>query len=428
MRNYPLSESEWNVENQPSSVRTYAVIVCAMTVAACGSADRTAPGLAVRDSAGITIVENRDNGAWDEGGAWRLSAEPSVDIGVASGPSEDRLFQAWDAAQLRDGRIVVVNGGTNELRFYDRTGEHLFTAGREGEGPGEFRDLQAVLLFGADSLLANDFIAQRLSVLTHDGAFVRSFRIESPEGGQLFTQGMFRDGSLLVTNSPRRIAEGGGSGVVRDSVQYFRYSLTGARVNTVGRFPFVEFYRLVLGDDDWTLTSPPFPRAPRTTVSQERFYFGTSDRWEIGSYSQRGTLERLIRLERGNRPVTAEDRERYKAERRERARREGSRAVMVAERMLAAVPFPETMPAYGNFVVDVEGNVWVEHYRTPWEEHSHWTIFGPLGRFLGTMEMPDRFAVFQIGSDFVLGRWTDELDVEHVQLYSLIKPRTGADA
>jgi hypothetical protein len=39
--------------------------------------------------------------------------------------------------------------------------------------------------------------------------------------------------------------------------------------------------------------------------------------------------------------------------------------------------------------------------------------------------MPERFLVFAIGSDWVIGRWRDELDVEHVRLYELHKPEGG---
>jgi hypothetical protein len=206
---------------------------------------------------------------------------------------------------------------------------------------------------------------------------------------------------------------------VRDSVNYFRFDLTGELLETVGRFPYTEYYRLILGDDTRTLTSPPFPRNPWATVAGDRLYFGASDRWEIEVYARGGALERLIRLERANRPVTSEVAERFKTELREQVRREGSRAIMVTENMLAAVPFPKTMPAHGRIVVDAEGYIWVEHYRTEWEEQSRWTIFGAEGELLGTIELPDRFFIIQIGSDFVLGRWTDELGVEHVQLYGL---------
>lgn len=35
--------------------------------------------------------------------------------------------------------------------------------------------------------------------------------------------------------------------------------------------------------------------------------------------------------------------------------------------------------------------------------------------------MPDGFKVLDIGSDYVLGRITDDLDVEHILLYELLK-------
>lgn len=43
----------------------------------------------------------------------------------------------------------------------------------------------------------------------------------------------------------------------------------------------------------------------------------------------------------------------------------------------------------------------------------------PEGRLLGQIDLPYRFTVYEIGSDYVLGRRVDELDVEHVELYGL---------
>jgi hypothetical protein len=41
---------------------------------------------------------------------------------------------------------------------------------------------------------------------------------------------------------------------------------------------------------------------------------------------------------------------------------------------------------------------------------------------LGSVALPDRFRPTQIGSDFVLGVWSDDLDVQHVRMYRLDKP------
>ena len=53
---------------------------------------------------------------------------------------------------------------------------------------------------------------------------------------------------------------------------------------------------------------------------------------------------------------------------------------------------------------------------------STWTVFDPAGRMLGELSTPPRFQVIQIGDDYVLGVWKDDLDVEHVRLYALAKP------
>ena len=45
----------------------------------------------------------------------------------------------------------------------------------------------------------------------------------------------------------------------------------------------------------------------------------------------------------------------------------------------------------------------------------------PQGAFLGMVETPCRFQAFEIGSDYLLGGWADEVDVEHVCLHELRK-------
>ena len=85
-----------------------------------------------------------DGGASGSGGAlasWTLSDEPSVVIGGADEREGYLLHQVVGAARLGDGRIVVANGSTLQLRYYDPKGTHLFDAGGEGEGPGEFQSL-----------------------------------------------------------------------------------------------------------------------------------------------------------------------------------------------------------------------------------------------------------------------------------------------
>ena len=83
---------------------------------------------------------------------------------------------------------------------------------------------------------------------------------------------------------------------------------------------------------------------------------------------------------------------------------------------------PKTMPAFTTFVVDPERNLWVREYRRPGGDGERWTVFDSEGLMLGTLSAPLRFRFTDVGADYVLGIRTDDLGVEHVQLYRLEKP------
>lgn len=376
------------------------------------------PAALVRDSAGIRIVENAENG-WPADRDWRLAAQPTLDIGVYAGDPSYELFQVAGALRLSDGRIVVANGGSREIRFYSAASEFISAVGRQGGGPGEFQDLVALRLLPGDSLLAYDWGLQRLSLFDPQGNFVRTYLLQLlSEGGYPDYVTAFDDGSLLVAVEQYFQASGVESGVHRNNLLYLRCDGQGVQIDTLGQFPGTESFTSI--ESDGVLGGPlAFGRRPQGAVHGAGFYFGPSDSYEIGYYTVEGELQRLIRLQVSNPAVTADDIERYKEREYATAPDETYRALV--ERLLSVQPYPETMPAYGEFVVDVEGNLWVAEYRNWGEGARRWHVFDPDGALLGVVEMPSGFTAYQVGSDFVLGSWRDESDVEHVRLFELIK-------
>jgi sugar lactone lactonase YvrE len=69
--------------------------------------------------------------------------------------------------------------------------------------------------------------------------------------------------------------------------------------------------------------------------------------------------------------------------------------------------------------VDADGNLWVLDYARPGDDGRHWTVFSADGRALGRVETPPGLRVLEIGRDYVLGVWQDELDVEYVRMHRL---------
>ncbi len=232
---------------------------------------------------------------------WRLVEPPLVEIGVQEGEEPYQLHRAAGSVRLADGRIVVLNAGSRELRFYGPEGTHQRSVGREGEGPGEFRFPTRLRKVSEDTLLVWDQGLQRISLFDTSGVFL---------GGRLLEPG------------PENL------------------------------FPGDEW---LLG---WNWIDSP--------------------------------------LEPGGRDVV--------------------RAAV------EALPPPDTSLPLRFLRVTPRGRIWVMQRRPPSDSALAVEVYGLDGRHLARVELPPRFELHEIGEDYVLGRYRDELDVNYVRLYALEKP------
>jgi hypothetical protein len=388
----------------PKSLSALAIrLILSSTLFAC-SEGRVDAGVTVRDSAGVTIVENTEP-LWAEGEGWRLSAEPALTIGMLDGPEEYQLYQVTSALRLADGGFAIANRGSNDLRFYDESGMSLYFAGREGEGPGEFKMLSWMWALGADSLVIFDYGTARFSVFNVNGEFGRTFRLDAPDGGVPVARGLIDGPRMLMETSVLDQAGEIPAGVHRDSLEYSAYSLEGERLETLGRFPGSDRYGVTIAGSR-SVASRPYGLDAQVAAAADRWFTGTSETYEIQVHALDGTLQRIVRRAFTNRPMPAGFAEEY------RARQAG--------RFWAQIPLPETLPAYERFIVDADGYLWVKEYILG-EEEPRWAVFDPEGRFLGLVDLPADGRVTQIGADYVLGVWRGELDVEQVRMYSLLK-------
>ena len=96
--------------------------------------------------------DDTDAGSTNALANWSLSDEPSVVIGGADEREGYLLHGVVGATRLGDGRVVVAHEGTLQLRYYDLEGVHLYDAGGQGEGPGEFESLVGFVRLPGDSV------------------------------------------------------------------------------------------------------------------------------------------------------------------------------------------------------------------------------------------------------------------------------------
>jgi hypothetical protein len=378
----------------------------------CGGAVERSEAVA-QDSAGIRIIENPALAA-DAPPLWTVATEPRVDIGMLEGAEPYQLSQVRAVVRLSDGRLVVANGGSRELRFFDSTGTHLVTAGRKGGGPGEFEQLGAVFRLPGDTVAAYDGRLQRISLFDRNGTFLRSLHLEFPAGFPS-PVGRLSDGAWLCTNQLTFRPAQSGTVVKRDTAPLLVFDSSGAVRDSLSRFPGPEFFVRSEGNAAM-VGSRPFGTHTAVVVAGDRFYAGDNAHYEITRYTEGGTPEEIVRRAWTPIPVTGDDVASHKAERLARASA-GFRPNL--ERFFQDLPFPSTFPAFDALQVDPLGNLWVLDASRPGNARRRWTVFSPDGMMLGAVETPPGLTVREIGRDYVLGTWSDEFDVEHVRVYAL---------
>lgn len=383
----------------------------AIAVVAC----REGPGagsFAVRDSGGIQIVSNPATVRGDSG-CVAVDSVPMLTIGGADAEGPFDLLRATGALRLPDGGVVVLNGGTQELRVFDSAGRHTRTLGRKGSGPGEFQSPSGLLWYGADTLMVADYGTSRITLLGTDGRLIEAIGVRGLLGGALV--GRLADGSFvfIAGGTSSRDAQ---PGLRRDPMRLVRVSRSGAVLDTLGSSPGSDVF--VERDGERVMMSvAPFGHYTSVAMANGVVYVADNAEYRVRVFAEGRFLERIV--ERAHEPVTLAQAE----VEREKARRLGATTSPqfreMVERMYQPERLPEMLPVHGRIAVDADGRLWVRAYGDAPEGDVAWDVFDADGRLRCALSLPAAFAVREIGHDFLLGVLTDADGVEQVRLYGL---------
>jgi hypothetical protein len=406
-------------------------------VAACGGASEGPQAAAVRDSAGITIVENT-TGTWAAGEGWSLSAEPTVQVGGdATSPGLD-FSRIAGALQLADGSLAVADGGSSEIRFYDASGAFQRSSGRPGSGPGEYAGIMGMWLTPADSLVVLDIMVRRLTVLGPDGGVGRSFHLAGMGGAMVpgadgnvvlaIPAGLLSDGSMIGLSMGFQI-NSDREGSYRDSIPAVHFGADGAVLDTVGWYPGMEMEAMELSFAGQTVRVPtgvPLGRNTIALAARGRFYVATNDAWEVQAWEPGRGLVTLIRVNQPPRALNSAGVDQHREELIEQMDAQGGANMppQLREQMVERVnsaPYPATIPFVVNMLMDDTGHLWVQEQDQPGDRSPRFGVFTPEGQLLGWVDMPERFRPTHITGNAVVGVWQDEDDVEYLQVYTLTR-------
>ncbi len=447
MTNSARSQERRAQGGTPFAALAVTLLMVAAASVACGSADSG-------DAAGggwqaetttegdVTTVRTLSGSVW---GAPAQLVE-NLSIGVDQG-EDAYMFGSIAGVASTDENIYVLDRDVPALRVYDREGNYARDIGAEGDGPGEFRRPDSLLVAPDGRLFVRSMNQGRITVFTADGELVETLPLEG--GFMLLGPGtgmvMTGDGKVY---SPGRIGD-------------MPTDFSAARMRSVqlGMVP-----RGVGGVDGEPIPRPEFDYEPRRFTRQRRsggrvmvmmqgVPFSPQIVWTLApsgamiagvgreySFDITYPSGQETRVVKDAEPIAVAPAEGAWFREQVTARmRDGD-----PEWVWEGADLPTVKPAYDQLIADLSGRIWVGRpgpgYEVPgcerdpetgiwepdcWGNERLYEVFDVEGQFLGPVEVPGGLQLDEtshIRGDEIVTQMEDDLGVITVKRYRLVTP------
>lgn len=398
-----------------------------LAAAACTDAGSEANRPAVRDSAGVTIVEHSAEG-WERAPSWSLTAEP---IAVIAGEDDDGsidLSNSQLGSMLADGRVVAATMQPPQIYVFTADGDSSTMLGRGGEGPGEYRFLAALFPLGGDSVVAYDIMNRRGLLFSASG------EVHEPIQFPLATlpippvmSGRLSDGTWVfqvvdpITKPPE-----GTTGIYRLDLPVLTWRPGAENYDTAFSMPGAMSIQGTISAGGQSMTmgrNVGYGSNPFIGGRGNLIWSTTADRFVIAGHDTAGTLVREVRVALPIRPVVEADRERLKAVVREQLERFASMLPPgMLESELAKIdqtPFADNHPAIGQMMVDYLGRIWATPNLPMVDSTATWGVFDAEGTLLGKVVVPAGTLYAASEDRIVIRREDDETGLVRLEVWGI---------
>ncbi len=353
------------------------------------------------DSAGISIVAN--SGA-DRALDWEFT--PLLTLGGADeGP--EAFYSLWRriVATGRDGGIYVIDRSNSRVVAFDSAGGHLWSVGREGGGPGEFRWPAGVTVGPDGTVEVMDVGNRKIERIAGDGELLGSVSLDFESALMQFArvdEGLvleLRQGMQELTD---RLVLAHGA----DTTELTSVTPPGTKVLEVPNCPI-------------QIRQPPI-FAPELT-------------WAAGwvSVVVNEGPEYAISLFEGTRQVASYRRD---VEPRQataeiaagefpdglRLRGGAVDCSVSAEDFAEARGYAPLVPSIRELLVEPDGTIWVQRDWTVPGEHPI-DVMAPDGAYLGTLPSEVEYPIAFTAAGHAVVIETDDLDVQRLVVYRVDK-------
>ncbi len=348
-------------------------------------------------------------------------AEISSSAPVVLGGPAGYEFVRVSTGLMTAGGVIIADAGAQSLVFFDSTGAFVRTAGRAGEGPGEFRALSGIWAH-ANTILAYDRDLRRLSRFTLSGEYISAEIVTAPDDAPSASPvGVFDDGCLLLMETSRS-GPPAALGVQGDTVRLFEQCGSVSTPLPAPPTVLVETYIDAPGKGRYTYMTMPFARGGGVKVVGERIAMFSALSTDLVFIDRQGVKRDTVQVTRGvtRRAVTPEQ----IAAVRELDVGDSPEPDPLFDR----VPLPDSLPYFGWGPMPrpvlramSNGEIWLLEYGGLEPGPAFWTVVG-VGDKIHRVALPSRGEVLDARDGRALVRDTDADGVERFWIGSVGVP------
>jgi hypothetical protein len=229
--------------------------------------------------------------------------------------------------------------------------------------------------------------------------------------------GMVEGWRLVTTDNTARAGFDSPEGLIENRVVVEVIDLAGSQRDTIGVFAGPDLFLWNQGGRIG-FTTVPFDVAASVVVGGDRVYVTPGRAPEIHEYDLAGRLQRIVRVQRPPEPITRDGFDAFVNAEVSKADDEAEAAEL--RRRYGNTPVRAVMPSFSRLILDSDGNLWAERYRTQDADSARWTVFSPSGEALGALTFSAGVRIQAVSNDHIIATRRDDLDVEHVTVWELV--------
>lgn len=335
--------------------------------------------------------------------------EPVLLIGADDSRDGHMLHRVTAVVRHEDGRILLANSGSGEVRVFSADGKLVWSFSGIGSGPGEHQFLARLWLAG-DTLITYDPLAERLNYWNIEGELLSDVRLTE---GPYHLLGRVATGRFVSAPVSQQPFAKGTSRIDSSTVSLVA---PGERAINVVTAPAQTRFGATLPDGGTIYTPLPLEPQLGVAVNERQIVVGYGGDTVVSRYGSDGTLLGRVPLPMRSEALSERARSAWQQTMFERVSAE-ERTQM--ERYLASLPYSDDVPVFDRLLIDDRDHIWIRQFHIPGRDSVTWSVVDHDGELFALIRAPAAADIRHVSRGHAVGILPRDDGAEQVAVWRI---------